>query len=164
MTTDASGNKRAQTVAAISQIRQRGAVLPPTIDFTVHVGDDGQMFNTTERVVKEVQAPAFFKPTDEQFYSDATKSKPDIAFLKNHFYREGRLTDEQVSTAALFPPATPAKGSVSLCDPSRTASSPHTLHLLHSCCTSLGHLHPPRRLQAPPRRAQPPRSRCSHHG
>ncbi|ORY89790.1 Metallo-dependent phosphatase-like protein [Leucosporidium creatinivorum] len=91
---DASG-KRAQTQAAISQIRQRGAVLPPTIDFTVHVTDDGQTFSTTERVVKEVQAPAFFKPTDEQFYSDETRTKPDIAFLKNHFYREGRLTDEQ---------------------------------------------------------------------
>ena len=93
---DVSG-KRAHTEAAISQIRQRGAVLPPSIDFTVHVGDDGQTFSTTERVVKDVQAPAFFKPTDEQFYTDETKTKPDIAFLKNHFYREGRLTDEQVS-------------------------------------------------------------------
>jgi serine/threonine-protein phosphatase 2B catalytic subunit len=35
------------------------------------------------------------KPTDEQFFSDKTHSKPDIAFLKQHFYREGRLTDEQ---------------------------------------------------------------------
>lgn len=95
--TASSSNKRAQTVAALEQIRNRAAVLPPTIDFTVHVGDDGQTFSTTERVVKEVQAPAFFKPTDEQFYHDETKTKPDIAFLKNHFYREGRLTDEQVS-------------------------------------------------------------------
>jgi len=34
-------------------------------------------------------------PTDEQFYSKTDPSKPDIAFLKNHFYREGRLTEEQ---------------------------------------------------------------------
>ena len=34
-------------------------------------------------------------PTDEQFWSKSDKTKPDIAFLKNHFYREGRLTEEQ---------------------------------------------------------------------
>lgn len=45
--------------------------------------------------MKDVQAPAFYKPTDEQFFSREDPSKPDIAFLKNHFYREGRLTDDQ---------------------------------------------------------------------
>ena len=34
-------------------------------------------------------------PTDEQFFSATDPTKPDIAFLKNHFYREGRLTEEQ---------------------------------------------------------------------
>jgi len=34
-------------------------------------------------------------PTDAQFYSSEDPSKPDIAFLKNHFYREGRLTERQ---------------------------------------------------------------------
>lgn len=43
----------------------------------------------------DVQAPAMFKPTDEQFFEDDTKEKPDINFLKQHFYREGRLTEEQ---------------------------------------------------------------------
>lgn len=36
-----------------------------------------------------------FKPTDEQFFEDETQQKPDINFLKSHFYREGRLTEEQ---------------------------------------------------------------------
>jgi len=36
-----------------------------------------------------------YLPTDEQFWSKNDKTKPDIAFLKNHFYREGRLTEEQ---------------------------------------------------------------------
>jgi serine/threonine-protein phosphatase 2B catalytic subunit len=36
-----------------------------------------------------------YVPTDEQFWSKEDPSKPDIAFLKNHFYREGRLTEEQ---------------------------------------------------------------------
>ena len=34
-------------------------------------------------------------PTDAQFFSAEDPTKPDIAFLKNHFYREGRLTEEQ---------------------------------------------------------------------
>jgi serine/threonine-protein phosphatase 2B catalytic subunit len=34
-------------------------------------------------------------PTDEQFFSREDPTKPDVAFLKNHFYREGRLTEEQ---------------------------------------------------------------------
>lgn len=91
-----------QTKAAVSAVRNRSTAPPPTIDFTIHVQDDGTSVSTRERVVKEVQAPAFFKPTDDQFYSDATQSKPDIAFLKNHFYREGRLTDDQVSTCPSF--------------------------------------------------------------
>ncbi len=45
--------------------------------------------------LRQVQAPAMFLPTSEQFFSSADPTKPDIAFLKNHFYREGRLTEEQ---------------------------------------------------------------------
>lgn len=78
---------------ALSQITQKAA--PPEIDFTLHTTDDGTQVSTQERVVKDVQAPAFSKPTDEQFWSTQDPSKPDIAFLKNHFYREGRLTEEQ---------------------------------------------------------------------
>jgi len=38
-----------------------------------------------------------FKPTPEQFFANRgqDRTKPDIAFLKNHFYREGRLLEEQ---------------------------------------------------------------------
>ncbi|KIJ99106.1 hypothetical protein K443DRAFT_680256 [Laccaria amethystina LaAM-08-1] len=70
---------------------------PPDIDFTLHTLEDGTVISTQERVVKDVQAPAMFKPTPEQFYNRGgqDRSKPDVAFLKNHFYREGRLTEEQ---------------------------------------------------------------------
>lgn len=34
-------------------------------------------------------------PTDEQFFDPQDPSKPNLAFLKQHFYREGRLTEEQ---------------------------------------------------------------------
>ena len=43
----------------------------------------------------EVQAPAFHPPTQEQFFSPHHHNKPNLQFLKNHFQREGRLTEEQ---------------------------------------------------------------------
>jgi serine/threonine-protein phosphatase 2B catalytic subunit len=42
-----------------------------------------------------VQAPATQPPTDAQFWSKSDPTKPDIAFLKNHFFREGKLTEDQ---------------------------------------------------------------------
>ena len=34
-------------------------------------------------------------PTDENFWSPEDRSKPNLKYLKQHFYREGRLTEEQ---------------------------------------------------------------------
>ena len=48
-----------------------------------------------DMLILQVQAPAMYVPTDEQFWSKEDPTKPDIAFLKNHFYREGRLTEAQ---------------------------------------------------------------------
>ena len=90
-TADNSG--KFQVDNAIRAIREKKPL--PEIDFSIHTMEDGTQVNTTERVCKDVQAPAMFKPTDEQFFEDETQSKPDIAFLKQHFYREGRLTEEQ---------------------------------------------------------------------
>ena len=44
----------------------------------------------------DVQAPAMQPPTDEQFWAPGTnRTKPNLAFLKQHFCREGRVTEEQ---------------------------------------------------------------------
>ncbi|ODQ64438.1 Metallo-dependent phosphatase [Nadsonia fulvescens var. elongata DSM 6958] len=67
----------------------------PQIDYSIYTTDDGTEVSTQERVVKSVPAPAWSKPTDEQFYDPIDPSKPNLEFLKNHFIREGRLTDEQ---------------------------------------------------------------------
>ncbi|KAI9184091.1 3',5'-cyclic-nucleotide phosphodiesterase (PDEase) (3':5'-CNP) [Blastocladiella emersonii ATCC 22665] len=70
----------------------------PTInlpDFTVHVADTGEKFSTRERVIKDTPPPVTTKPTNEQFFSKKDPTKPDIEFLRNHFYHEGRLTEEQ---------------------------------------------------------------------
>lgn len=42
-----------------------------------------------------MQAPAFHPPTQEQFLSPQDPNKPNLQFLKQHFYREGRLTEDQ---------------------------------------------------------------------
>ncbi|KAE9393916.1 Metallo-dependent phosphatase [Gymnopus androsaceus JB14] len=49
-----------------------------------------------ERYVKSVDEPAANKPTDAEFYiTDASGSlKPNHAFLKDHFFKEGRLQEE----------------------------------------------------------------------
>ncbi|EQL01033.1 Serine/threonine-protein phosphatase 2B catalytic subunit [Ophiocordyceps sinensis CO18] len=78
---------------AIRAIQEKKPV--PEIDFSIHTMEDGTQVSTLERVCKDAQAPAMFKPTDEQFFEDDSHAKPDIEFLKQHFYREGRLTDEQ---------------------------------------------------------------------
>ncbi|KAJ7860729.1 Metallo-dependent phosphatase-like protein [Mycena olivaceomarginata] len=75
--------------------RSRTARPQPEIDFTQHILEDGTAISTQERVVKDVQAPAPSIPTPEQFFAASDRTKPDIAFLKNHFYHEGRLSEEQ---------------------------------------------------------------------
>ncbi|KAF2235882.1 Metallo-dependent phosphatase [Viridothelium virens] len=67
----------------------------PEIDFTLHEMEDGTQVSTLERVCKDVQAPAFHPPTEDQFLSPNDRSKPNLQFLKQHFYREGRLTEDQ---------------------------------------------------------------------
>ncbi|EPQ53729.1 serine/threonine protein phosphatase 2B [Gloeophyllum trabeum ATCC 11539] len=82
-----------QIERAYARVQERGHAAE--IDFTIQQLDDGQTVSTQERVIKDVQAPAMHVPTEQQFFSKQDPSKPDIAFLKNHFYREGRLTEEQ---------------------------------------------------------------------
>jgi serine/threonine-protein phosphatase 2B catalytic subunit len=44
---------------------------------------------------KDVPAPAVHLPTEDEFWSKERPGLPDIHFLKDHFYREGRLTETQ---------------------------------------------------------------------
>lgn len=69
-----------QQRAAFDQIRNKGQVIVPDIDFTKHTMEDGQVVSTQLRVVKDVQAPAAYKPTPEQFYD--AEGRPSHAFLK----------------------------------------------------------------------------------
>ncbi|KAF7369893.1 Serine/threonine-protein phosphatase [Mycena sanguinolenta] len=91
--TTMSINSPQHIAQALAQIQNRPP--PPEIDYTQHILEDGTAISTQERVIKDVQAPAPQIPTHEQFFAASDPTKPDIAFLKNHFYREGRLSEEQ---------------------------------------------------------------------
>ncbi|KAJ3256922.1 3',5'-cyclic-nucleotide phosphodiesterase (PDEase) (3':5'-CNP) [Boothiomyces macroporosus] len=66
-----------------------------TSDFTIHITEAGEEVRTTTRICKDVPPPAANKPTDAEFYSKKDPTKPDLEFLKQHFFREGRLTTKQ---------------------------------------------------------------------
>ena len=86
-------DQQAHIKAAISAVTNKKPV--PEIDYSLHTMEDGTQVNTMERVCKDVQAPATSPPTDDQFWSPHDRSKPNLQFLKQHFYREGRVTEEQ---------------------------------------------------------------------
>ncbi|KAF9114950.1 3',5'-cyclic-nucleotide phosphodiesterase (PDEase) (3':5'-CNP) [Mortierella sp. AM989] len=83
----------AQTNATLRVLQNKKPL--PQIDFTIHTMDDGTTASTVERYNKEVLAPAVTVPTPDMFFSKEFPDRPDLAFLKDHFYREGRLTEEQ---------------------------------------------------------------------
>ncbi|KAG0206904.1 3',5'-cyclic-nucleotide phosphodiesterase (PDEase) (3':5'-CNP) [Mortierella sp. GBA30] len=85
--------REAQTQAALRILKNKRPL--PDIDFTVHTMDDGTTASTLERYNKEVQAPAVTIPTNEMFFSQEYPDRPNLAFLKQHFFREGRISEEQ---------------------------------------------------------------------
>ncbi|KAF9156221.1 3',5'-cyclic-nucleotide phosphodiesterase (PDEase) (3':5'-CNP) [Linnemannia schmuckeri] len=88
-----AATREAQAHATLRNLQNKKPV--PEIDFTIHTMDDGTTASTLERYSKDVQAPAVAIPTNDMFYSKEFPDRPDIAFLKNHFYREGRISEEQ---------------------------------------------------------------------
>ncbi|BFZ54573.1 3',5'-cyclic-nucleotide phosphodiesterase (PDEase) (3':5'-CNP) [Savitreella phatthalungensis] len=78
-----------------AQTQTQPPTVIPTVDFT-QVEYEGKTYNTRERVVAEVVAPATTLPTDEElFQTHNGVRKPNITFLREHFKREGRLKEEQ---------------------------------------------------------------------
>lgn len=68
--------RQKQQEAGIASIKNKGRAPVPEIDFSLYTQDDGSVVSTQERVVKDVQAPALHKPTDDQFFSHVDPSKP----------------------------------------------------------------------------------------
>ncbi|KAJ3101236.1 3',5'-cyclic-nucleotide phosphodiesterase (PDEase) (3':5'-CNP), partial [Physocladia obscura] len=84
-----------QVSVVAKALKKKTGGLRKDIDFTVHVLENGETVSTRERVIKDVPAPAVNVPTAAEFFSPINPTKPNLAFLKDHFLHEGRLTEEQ---------------------------------------------------------------------
>ncbi|RKP02427.1 hypothetical protein CXG81DRAFT_7391, partial [Caulochytrium protostelioides] len=60
-------------------------------DFTLYTTDTGETYRTVDRVCTEAAAPATHRPSDAQFWDPTDPTKPNLAHLREHFRREGRL-------------------------------------------------------------------------
>ncbi|RCH89992.1 3',5'-cyclic-nucleotide phosphodiesterase (PDEase) (3':5'-CNP) [Rhizopus azygosporus] len=65
------------------------------IDFSKFTMENGTVVNTTDRVCKDVEPPAFKTPTDDELWSKDKPGYPNLDFLREHFRKEGRLTEKQ---------------------------------------------------------------------
>ncbi|KAJ3128001.1 Serine/threonine-protein phosphatase 2B catalytic subunit alpha [Nowakowskiella sp. JEL0407] len=81
------------TTAAI-QAADQNIANPKKTDLTKYKLETGEEVYTTDRIVKDVIAPASKRLTDDQFFSKKDPTKPDLENLKSHFCREGRLTEQ----------------------------------------------------------------------
>ncbi|KAG0236160.1 3',5'-cyclic-nucleotide phosphodiesterase (PDEase) (3':5'-CNP) [Mortierella sp. GBA43] len=86
-------DRNAQANATLRSMQNKKPT--PEIDFTIHTMDDGTTASTLERYHKDVQAPAVLIPTNEMFFSEEYPDRPNLTFLRDHFYREGRISEEQ---------------------------------------------------------------------
>ncbi|KAJ2729713.1 3',5'-cyclic-nucleotide phosphodiesterase (PDEase) (3':5'-CNP) [Coemansia sp. BCRC 34962] len=65
----------------------------PRVGFTVHSSDDDALPQTTGRAVPGVPPPAAEIPEHSTVFEGGDETKPQCAFLRNHFFREGRLRE-----------------------------------------------------------------------
>ncbi|KAJ1558871.1 3',5'-cyclic-nucleotide phosphodiesterase (PDEase) (3':5'-CNP) [Nowakowskiella sp. JEL0078] len=87
----ASTHMQATVAAVAASSKKQGQIVDPRKYFT----ESGEEVLTTDRLTKDVIAPATKVPTDQEFYSKKDSTKPDLENLKNHFFKEGRLTENQ---------------------------------------------------------------------
>ncbi|CAK9438828.1 uncharacterized protein LODBEIA_P30520 [Lodderomyces beijingensis] len=62
-------------------------------DLTVYTMEDGETYSTVERAVSSVTPPATFNPSNEQVF--LRNGLPNCDFIRDHFFHEGRLTEDQ---------------------------------------------------------------------
>ncbi|KAJ1947427.1 3',5'-cyclic-nucleotide phosphodiesterase (PDEase) (3':5'-CNP), partial [Linderina pennispora] len=65
----------------------------PRVGFTVQTTDEGQQVATTDRMMPEVAPPATAIPEHLDVFENGDQTKPNCDFLKDHFFREGRLRE-----------------------------------------------------------------------
>lgn len=68
----------------------------PTCDPSIVITDSGMAANTKTRLCLEAVAPSTSIPTDAQLFVPG--GRVNLAFMRDHLFREGRLTNTQALT------------------------------------------------------------------
>ncbi|KAF8811200.1 Metallo-dependent phosphatase [Phlegmacium glaucopus] len=91
-----STSSRPAHSGSISQVQQQQVFAAQNNDYRPPNHSD-PTFDTRARPVPGVIKPAAHKPTEDEFftYDEEGNRKPNHEFLKSHFFREGRLTEQQ---------------------------------------------------------------------
>ncbi|KAJ2391678.1 3',5'-cyclic-nucleotide phosphodiesterase (PDEase) (3':5'-CNP) [Coemansia sp. RSA 2603] len=66
----------------------------PKVGFSVHTSEDGLQMNTVDRVVSDVAEPTTLIPSHSEVFEDDDETRPQCSFLREHFFREGRLREQ----------------------------------------------------------------------
>lgn len=88
-----STTKISNALKALEEKKATSAVL--AAGNNTYTTDDGKVLSTTERAVPSVVPPATKIPTDSQVFF--ANGLPNHKFIKDHFFHEGRLTEEQAT-------------------------------------------------------------------
>lgn len=78
---------------AIAKAQQPTLQKPQSLLPFIYTTDEGEQIDTTRRVVDTVKHPATFSPADSDVF--LPNGLPNCAFLKQHFFDEGRLQQHQ---------------------------------------------------------------------
>ncbi|KAJ2835014.1 3',5'-cyclic-nucleotide phosphodiesterase (PDEase) (3':5'-CNP) [Coemansia furcata] len=78
--------------AVDAEMGDAGSIIP-RVGFTVHNSDDDAPPQTTGRAVPSVPPPTTEIPEHSVVFEDGNEAKPQCAFLRDHFFREGRLRE-----------------------------------------------------------------------
>ncbi|KAJ2255932.1 3',5'-cyclic-nucleotide phosphodiesterase (PDEase) (3':5'-CNP) [Coemansia sp. RSA 455] len=83
--------------AADAEMTDAGSVgaggIIPRVGFTVHSSDDDAPPQTTGRAVPSVPPPTTEIPEHSAVFEGGNEAKPQCAFLRDHFFREGLLRE-----------------------------------------------------------------------
>ncbi|KAJ2877808.1 3',5'-cyclic-nucleotide phosphodiesterase (PDEase) (3':5'-CNP) [Coemansia aciculifera] len=85
------------SAAADAEMTDAGSIVAggiiPRVGFTVHSSDDDAPPQTTDRAVPSVPPPTTEIPEHNAVFEGGNEAKPQCAFLRDHFFREGRLRE-----------------------------------------------------------------------
>ncbi|KAJ2542995.1 3',5'-cyclic-nucleotide phosphodiesterase (PDEase) (3':5'-CNP) [Coemansia sp. RSA 1933] len=92
--TQQQSSRAEDTASTVSDGGTTGVAGVPKVGFTVSSAEDISQMPTTERIVTDVAQPTREIPSHSEVFEDGDEARPRCEFLRDHFFREGRLREE----------------------------------------------------------------------